>query len=120
MTRRLEPLDRVRELSDAAVPFKYDVHAVIFSENAPQLENDLHKHFNSRRINIVNRRKEFFKVSLDEIAAYVKEHADAAIEFTLLAEAKEYRETLSIMQSILQLEQANFTGLHILDETINV
>jgi hypothetical protein len=104
MTRRLEPLDRVRELSDAAVPFRYDVHAVIFSENAPQLEYDIHKHFNTRRINRVNGRKEFFKVSLNEIATYVKEHTNADIEFTLLAEAKEYRETLSIIESILKLE----------------
>lgn len=104
MTRRLEPLDRVKELSDAAVPFRYDVHAVIFSENAPQLENELHKHFHSRRINKVNGRKEFFKVSLNEIAEYVNLQSNSVIEFTLMAEAREYRETLTMVEQLLKME----------------
>jgi hypothetical protein len=102
MTRRLEPLDRVRELSDASVPFRYDVHAVIFSENAPALEHELHKRFHEQRMNKVNGRKEFFKVSLDQISAVVKEHTDAEIEFTLLAEAQEYRETMSMIEMLLK------------------
>jgi hypothetical protein len=101
MTRRLDPQDRVKELGDASVPFQFDIHAIIFSENAPQLEYELHKRFSDRRLNRINQRKEFFKVTLDEIEAFVREHANAEIEFTKLAEAREYRETLSM------LEQAN-------------
>ena len=100
MTRRLDPQDRVDELSNASVPFRFDVHAVIFSENAPQLEYELHQKFNDRRINRVNRRKEFFKVELDEIEKFVKEHADAEIEFTKVAEAKEYRETMTVIEQL--------------------
>lgn len=107
MTRRLEPLERVKELSDAALPFKYDVHAVIFSENAPQLERELHNEFDDQRINRVNGRKEFFNVTLDQIEQYVKSSNEAEINFTFLAEAKEYRETLSIMESELKLEEGS-------------
>lgn len=104
MTRRLDPLDRVRELGDASVPFQFDVHAIIYSENAPQLENELHKKFNDRRLNRINNRKEFFKASLEEIEIFVKEHAGAEIEFTKVAEAREYRETLIISNPIQQAE----------------
>lgn len=100
MTRRLDPQDRVDELSNASVPFRFDVHAVIFSENAPQLEYDLHQRFNDRRLNRVNRRKEFFKVKLEEIEEFVKEHADAEIEFTKIAEAREYRETMTVLKQL--------------------
>ena len=100
MTRRLDPLDRVKELGDASVPFQFDIHAIIYSENAPQLEYELHKKFGARRLNRVNHRKEFFKVSLDEIEAFVKEHANAEIEFTKLAEAREYRETLTMLEQV--------------------
>jgi hypothetical protein len=98
MTRRLDPLDRVRELGDASVPFQFDIHAIIYSENAPQLEYELHKRFAERRLNRVNSKKEFFKVSLEEIEAFVKEHANAEIEFIKLAEAREYRETLAMLE----------------------
>ena len=101
MTRRLDPLDRVRELGDASVPFHFDVHAIIYSENAPQLENELHKKFNDRRLNRINNRKEFFKASLEEIEVFVKEHAGAEIEFTKVAEAREYRETLIVNKTHL-------------------
>lgn len=103
MTRRLDPLDRVRELGDASVPFQFDIHAIIYSENAPQLEYELHKKFSERRINKINHRKEFFKVSLDEIEAFVKQHANAEIEFTKLAEAREYRETLTLLKEVDKL-----------------
>jgi hypothetical protein len=109
MTRRLEPLDRVRELSDASVPFRYDVHAVIYSDDAPKLEQDLHKKFTNRRINRVNGRKEFFKVSLLEIESFVKEHANAEIEFTQLAEAQEYRETMLMLEAIMKESQEETT-----------
>ena len=104
MTRRLDPLDRVRELGDASVPFHFDVHAIIYSENAPQLENELHKKFNDRRLNRINNRKEFFKASLEEIEVFVKEHAGAEIEFTKVAEAREYRETLIVNKTHLNNE----------------
>lgn len=105
MTRRLEPLDRIKELSDAAVPFRYDVHAIIFSEDAPALEHELHKRFHQQRLNKVNGRKEFFKVSLQQIETIVREHTDAEIEFTLLAEAQEYRETMSMIEAMLKAAQ---------------
>lgn len=95
MTRRLEPLDRIRELGDASVPFSFDVHAMIYSNNAPELERELHRLFADKRINRVNPRKEFFKVPLLEI----KEQAEklgCEVEFTMLAEAKEYLESLSL------------------------
>lgn len=95
MTRRLEPMDRVKELGDASVPFTFDVHAMIFSENAPELEGELHKFFDSRRRNKVNLRKEFFDVSLDEIESFCKEKK-IEIEFTKKAEAKEYWETQAL------------------------
>lgn len=67
MTRRLEPMDRIAELSSASVPFPFDVHAMIFSEDAPGLESILHNYFDSKRVNKVNPRKEFFRVNLDDI-----------------------------------------------------
>jgi len=100
MTRRLEPIDRVKELSGASVPFQFDVHAVIFSDNAPQLEYDLHKFFKEKRINRVNGRKEFFKVSLEEIEEYIK-HIGGVIKVTKKAEAREYRETVAMINSFL-------------------
>lgn len=100
MTRRLDPLDRVRELGDASVPFQFDIHAIIYSENAPQLEHELHKKFADRRLSGVNHKKEFFKVSLEEIEVFVKQHANAEIEFTKLAEAREYRETLTMLEQV--------------------
>jgi hypothetical protein len=100
MTRRLDPYDRVRELGDASVPFQFDIHAIIYSENAPQLEYELHKRFETKRINRVNGRKEFFRTSLQEIESFIREHTNAAMEFTRLAEAKEYRETLTLLEQI--------------------
>lgn len=96
LTRRLEPLDRVKELGDASVPFLFDVHAMIFSEDAPTLENTLHKTFHHRRVNKVNERKEFFRVTLEEIEDVVTTHHNKVVQFTKLAEAQQYRETLMI------------------------
>jgi len=95
MTRRLEPMDRVRELGDASVPFTFDVHAIIYSNDAPALEAELHRKFDDRRLNAINRRKEFFRCDIDELAATVRE-LDAEIEFTKLAEASEYHQTLEL------------------------
>lgn len=98
MTRRLDPLDRVRELGDASVPFHFDIHAVIYCEDAPKLENTLHRLFHQRRVNRINERKEFFRVSLTEIAdAVVANHG--AIEFLHEAEAKDYRQTLAMAEN---------------------
>jgi len=96
MTRRLDPMDRVRELGDASVPFHFDVHAIIFTDDAPKLENSLHRAFHQRRVNRVNERKEFFRVSLDEIALAVHRTHGAEIEFTKVAEAMEFRKTVSM------------------------
>lgn len=97
MTRRLDPLDRIKELGDASVPFQFDVHAVIFSEDAPALENKLHREFQRRRVNRVNERKEFFNISIDEIITAVQSH-HGQIEVTRAAEAEEYRKTLAMVE----------------------
>jgi hypothetical protein len=92
MTRRLEPDDRIQELSCAAVPFGFDVHAMIFSEDAPGLESALHTKFADRRLNLVNPRKEYFRVNLDQIVAFAKER-DLKIDFVQIPEARQYRES---------------------------
>jgi hypothetical protein len=102
MTRRLDPMDRVRELGGASVPFRYDVHAVIFSDNAPELEASLHRTFSHHRVNKVNECKEFFKVTLREIKKVVHQNHNAVIEFTMAAEAQEYRETLQLEKQLDQ------------------
>ncbi|ACB76348.1 DUF4041 domain-containing protein [Opitutus terrae] len=94
MTRRLEPLERVKELGDASVPFPFDVHAMMYTENAPALEYQLHDHFEAKRVNLVNERKEFFRVTLAEIAEFAKAN-NYPVTITKLAEAREYRETLA-------------------------
>jgi hypothetical protein len=99
MTRRLDPLDRVRELGDASVPFQFDVHAIIYSEDAPKLETTLHRAFQHCRINRVNERKEFFNVTIDEITKVVRQH-HGEIEITQLAEAKEYRQSVAKLHAI--------------------
>ncbi len=96
MTRRLEPLDRVRELGDASVPFLFDVHAIIYADDAPALESLLHQMLDAKRVNLVNPRKEFFKVSLKEIVDIVQAN-HGEVEFTLKAEAAEYRQTRAIL-----------------------
>jgi hypothetical protein len=100
MTRRLEPMDRVKELGDASVPFTFDLHAMIFSENAPELENLLHKEFDDRRINKVNYRKEYFRVSLDEIEQVINEKYKKEVDFIKVIEAQQFRETKSIIKQI--------------------
>ena len=91
MTRRLDPQERVDELGDASVPFKFDVHAMIFSDDAPALESALHHAFEDRRINKVNQRREFFRVTLDEIKDVVKSNYEKTAEFIETAEAEQYR-----------------------------
>ncbi len=99
MTRRLEPLDRVRELGDASVPFPFDVHGMIYSEDAPALEKELHRAFMHGQMNKVNSRKEFFKASITDIRALV-EKKGFSVSWTLEAVAAEYRETMEIEKRI--------------------
>ncbi len=98
MTRRLEPLERVDELGDASVPFPFDVHAIIYAEDAPALENKLHKSFADRRVNLVNHRKEYFRVTLDEIRDAV-ERAHGLVTFLLVPEAEQYRKTRAALEA---------------------
>ena len=100
MTRRLDPMDRVDELGDASVPFDFDVHAMIFSDDAPKLEAALHNAFASRKLNFVNQRREFFNVTLDEIKQVVKENFDKSVEFIDLAPAEQYRESLLLKKQM--------------------
>lgn len=96
MTRRLESTERVRELGSASVPFNFDIHAMIFSDDAPALENALHKEFANNSVNKINMRKEFFKVPLSEIERVVKNNYNEVVQFTKIAEAAEYRQSLAI------------------------
>ena len=91
MTRRLDPQDRVDELGDASVPFKFDLHAMIFSDDAPALEAALHKAFEDRKLNMVNTRREFFNVTLDEIKEVVKKNFDKTVEFIDVPDAEQFR-----------------------------
>ncbi|MDX1921246.1 MAG: DUF4041 domain-containing protein [Candidatus Caenarcaniphilales bacterium] len=104
MTRRLEPMERVNELGDASVPFPFDVHAIIFSEDAPGLEAKLHRRFNSRMVNRINQRKEFFRVDIKEIEKFVLEH-NSKIEFTKFAEAKQFRQSIEMEDLALNSQQ---------------
>mgnify|MGYP002552706219 CR=1 FL=1 len=97
MTRRLEPMDRIDELGDASVPFDFDVHALIFSDDAPALEAALHKAFDTRKVNMINQRREFFRVSLDEIEAVVKKNYDKTVEFIRIPPAEQFRMTQKII-----------------------
>lgn len=99
MTRRLEPMDRVKELSSASVPFEFDVHAMIFSSDAPELENMLHKHFSDRAVNKVNPRKEFYNVDIDDIERVVKENYNDTVQFTKIPVATEYRQSINLGMS---------------------
>ncbi len=95
MTRRFEPLERVKELGDASVPFPFDVHALIYSEDAPKLENALHRRFADRRLNLSNCRKEYFRVSLDEVREAVKV-VFGEVTFRTDHEALQFRESEDI------------------------
>lgn len=96
VTRRLEPMDRIRELSSASVPFEFDVHALIFSEDAPHLEAVLHNHFRDKMVNRVNFRKEFFNIDLEEAKKVVLENHNNTVDFTMEAQALEYRQSLEM------------------------
>jgi len=99
LTRRLDPLDRIRELGDSSVPFSFDVHAMIFSEDAPALENQLHKHFIMLQMNKVNFRREFFRVDINHIKEEVEKFGLTA-KWTMAALAREYHESMAIEKAI--------------------
>lgn len=95
MTRRLDPMDRIRELSDASVPFNFDVHALFFSKDAVSIETTMHQRLSDRRVNQINLRREFFKVTPHEAKTHLAELAGELLQFTDVPEAIEYRESLT-------------------------
>ncbi|KII79768.1 DUF4041 domain-containing protein [Vibrio renipiscarius] len=99
LTRRLEPMDRVKELGDASVPFPFDVHAMIYTDDAPALETALHREFNSKRVNAVNLRKEFFNVDLASIQEAVEKLAGIEADFKMTALAEDYYESLRLSEA---------------------
>lgn len=98
MTRRLDPMDRIRELSDASVPFNFDVHALFFSKDAVGIETSMHERLADRRVNLVNRRREFFRVTPLEAKRHLAELAGELLQFQDIPEALEYRESLARAQ----------------------
>lgn len=96
VTRRLDPMDRINELSSASVPFKFDVHALIFTDDAYKLETELHEYFDKERVNKVNKRKEFFRLNIDEIKQILSKHKELTSDFHEIPDAPEYRDTLLI------------------------
>lgn len=103
MTRRFEPMDRIHELGNASVPFEFDVHSLIFSEDAPSLETALHKRFNQQRVNKVNLRKEFFRVSIDELEQAVAEY-DPTAEFRRTMTAEQYYQSINRDEVVSDLD----------------
>jgi uncharacterized protein DUF4041/Meiotically Up-regulated Gene 113 (MUG113) protein len=95
MTRRLDPLDRIRELSDASVPFNFDVHALFFSKDAVGIETAMHGRLASARLNVVNRRREFFRATPVEVKEHLSELAGEMLQFDEIAEALEYRQSIA-------------------------
>ena len=102
MTRRLEPQDRINELSNASVPFPFDVHSFIFSDDAVALEHNIHMILNNDRVNKVNLRKEFFHVSLDRIESLVYELQPTA-EFNRTMLAEQYNQSLTMSEPVSEL-----------------
>jgi uncharacterized small protein (DUF1192 family) len=100
LTRRLDPTERVRELGDASVPFKYDTHALVFSDDAVGLESELHARLADRRVNRVNRRREFFYITPLEVKTVLLELAGALLEYTETAEAVEYRQSVNEAEAV--------------------
>jgi uncharacterized protein YlxW (UPF0749 family) len=96
VTRRLEPLERIKELGDASVPFRFDIHALLFSDSAFQLEAALHKRFAERRLNKINQRKEFFNIPVEDLKFAVEEESRGLVDFEVVPEAREYRESLML------------------------
>ena len=117
MTRRLEPMDRVRELGDASVPYRFDVHALVFSEDAPGLEYRLHSHFDDRRVNTDNLRKEFFTASPEEVCGVLSQ-LGIETDWYFDAEAREYHESELLRAARLKALSAQKTASKGFPETI--
>jgi hypothetical protein len=111
MTRRLEPMDRVDELGDASVPFRFDVHALVFSDNAPALEAKLHSHFAAGRLNKVNGRKEFFRADLNQIETVIRANYDAVVEVVHAAPAEQYRASLRLAMPVESIQTSERIAL---------
>ena len=95
LTRRLDPMDRIRELSDASVPFNFDTHALFFSKDAVGIETALHERLAGLRINLVNRRREFFRATPAHVKAHLAELAGELLQFQDIPEALEYRQCVA-------------------------
>lgn len=98
LTRRLDPQERVDELGDASVPFPFDVHAMCYSEDAPALENALHRRFSHRRVNAVNLKKEFFRVELEDVRQAMVELVGSDVDFRVTAQAEAFYESRRLME----------------------
>jgi hypothetical protein len=110
MTRRLEPLDRVKELGDASVPFPFDVHMMISCEDAPRLEGLLHRALHRNRLNRVNLRKEFFKTTVEDIRRIVeKHHGEVAYQAT--PEALEFNESRNMTDEQFEIITREYASL---------
>ena len=102
MTRRLDPMDRVRELGDASVPFRFDVHALFFSDDAVGVETALHQRFANRRVNFVNAHREFFSVTPLEVKAALVELRGSVLQFVEVPEALEWHQSQSMLTQLAQ------------------
>lgn len=102
VTRRLDPQERIDELGDSSVPFDFDIHALVFSDDAPALETALHQAFAGRKLNMINGRREFFNVTLEEIEAVIKRNFNKPVEVARLADAAEYRQSQRLWSAPLQ------------------
>jgi hypothetical protein len=112
LTRRLEPLERINELGDASVPFRFDVHALYFSEDAVTLENELHQHFADRRLNWVNLRREFFFATPAEVRTVLAQKIGNLLEFTEHADSTEYLQSVHSWPEVVRPgTESNSTGL---------
>ena len=111
MARRLDPMDRIRELSDASVPFNFDIHALFFSKDAVGIERAMHDRMTDVRVNIVNRRREFFRATPLEVKAHLAELAGELLQFQDVPEALEYRQSLTRAQVPTELSVAAAVGL---------
>jgi hypothetical protein len=104
LTRRLEPMDRVRELGDASVPFPFDVHALFFSEDAVTLETELHHAFGDRRVNVVNERREFFFATPEQVREALAEKVGSLLEFTDEPESTQYLQSRKYWPNLVESE----------------
>ncbi len=125
MTRRLDPMERIDELGDASVPFVFDVHAMIFSDDAPALESALHRAFDDKKVNMINTRREFFHTTLEEIEEVVKKNFDKTVEFTKIPNAEQYRESQMLRRrlgvgEIIRHEPTHITEYPLMTTSANI